>query len=65
MNTPVTALLSERKPRFLEGLEVPEVRTILAAGTQQRFLRNSIIVSQGHPAGHLYLLQTRRARRFF
>jgi len=47
MNTPVTALLRERKPRFLEGLEAPDVRTILAAGTQQRFLENSIIVNQG------------------
>jgi len=65
MNTPVTALLRERKPRFLEGLEAPDVRTILAAGTQQRFLENSIIVNQGYPAGHLYLLLTGRARRFF
>jgi CRP/FNR family transcriptional regulator, nitrogen oxide reductase regulator len=65
MNTPIAALLRERKPRFLEGLDPPDVRTILAAGTQQRFLGESVIVNQGYPAGHLYLLMTGRARRFF
>jgi CRP/FNR family transcriptional regulator, nitrogen oxide reductase regulator len=65
MNIPVAALLRERKPRFFEGLDEPDIRTILAAGNQQRFLANSVIVNQGYPGAHLYLLLTGRARRFF
>jgi CRP/FNR family transcriptional regulator, nitrogen oxide reductase regulator len=65
MNIPVAAFLRERKPRFFEGLDAPDIRIILAAGTQQRFLANSVILNQGNPAGHLYLLLTGRVRRFF
>jgi CRP/FNR family transcriptional regulator, nitrogen oxide reductase regulator len=65
MNIPFAAFLRERKPRFFDGLDAPDIRTILAAGTQQRFSANSVVVSQGYPAGHLYLLLTGRIRRFF
>lgn len=65
MYIPVTAFLRERKPRFFEGLELSDVRTIMAAGTQQRFSTNTVIARQGYSAGHLYLLLTGRLRRFF
>ena len=65
MNIPVGTFLRERKPRFFEGLDAHDIRTVLAAGTQQRFPANSAIVSQGYPAAHLHLLLTGRARRFF
>jgi CRP-like cAMP-binding protein len=65
MNVPVAALLRERKPRFLEGMDAPDIKTILAAGTQQRFLANTVIINQGYSARHLFLLLTGRARRFF
>lgn len=65
MTIPVAVFLRERKARFFEGLDTPDIRTIVAAGTQQRFSANSVIVSQGDPAEHLYLLLTGRARRFF
>jgi CRP/FNR family transcriptional regulator, nitrogen oxide reductase regulator len=66
MNSPVAAaFLRERKPRFFEGLDPLDVRAILAAGTQQRFLANSVIHNQGYPAESLYLLLTGRLRRFF
>lgn len=65
MNIRVGPFLGERKPRFFEGLDATEIRTIVAAGTQQRFSASSMIVSQGYPAEHLYLLVTGRARRFF
>jgi CRP-like cAMP-binding protein len=65
MNIPVTRFPRERKPRFFEGLNPADVRTILAAGTQQRFLAGSVVINQGSPAGHLYLLLTGRVRRFF
>ncbi len=65
MNIAVGAFLRERRPRFFEGLDAPDIRTILAAATQHRFAANSVIVNQGYPAAHLHLLVTGRARRFF
>jgi CRP-like cAMP-binding protein len=65
MNIPVAAFLRERKPRFFEGMEAPDIKTILAAGSQQRFHANTVIHNQGYPAGHLFLLLTGRVRRFF
>jgi CRP/FNR family transcriptional regulator, nitrogen oxide reductase regulator len=61
----VTAFLRERKPRFFEGLDLSDVKTIMTAGTQQRFDANSVIARQGYSAGHLYMLMTGRLRRFF
>jgi hypothetical protein len=52
MNVPIAALLRERKPRFLEGMDAPDIKTILAAGTQQRFLANTVIINQGYSARH-------------
>jgi CRP/FNR family transcriptional regulator, nitrogen oxide reductase regulator len=65
MYIPVAAFLRERKPRFFEGLDLSDVKTIMAAGTEQRFAANSLIARQGYSAGHLYLLLTGRLRRFF
>ncbi len=65
MSLPVEVLLRQRNPRFLEGMDPAEVRTILGAGTLQRFSARSVMVRQGYPAGHLFLLLTGRARRFF
>jgi CRP-like cAMP-binding protein len=65
INIPVGAFLRERKPRFFEGLDEADIRTILAAGTQQRFLTGSVVINQGYPAGRLYLLLSGRIRRFF
>jgi CRP/FNR family transcriptional regulator, nitrogen oxide reductase regulator len=64
-NSPVAALLKTRTPRFLEGMDAPDIKMILAAGTQRRFLANSVIIKQGYPAGHLFFLLNGRARRFF
>jgi CRP/FNR family transcriptional regulator, nitrogen oxide reductase regulator len=65
MNIPVGTFLRDRKPRFFEGLNPADIRTILAAGTQQRFPAKSVVISQGDPARHLYLLLSGRVRRFF
>ncbi len=64
-NSPVATLLKTRTPRFLEGMDTSDIKTILAAGTQRRFLANSVIIKQGYTAGHLFLLLNGRARRFF
>ncbi len=65
MNIPVAAFLRERKPRFFEGLDPADIRTILAAGTQQRYSANSVIHSQGDLGDRLFLLLSGRVRRFF
>jgi CRP-like cAMP-binding protein len=65
MNIPTEAFLRGRKPRFFEGLDKPDIKTILAAGTHERYLANSVVIRQGYAAGHLYLLLTGRIRRFF
>jgi CRP-like cAMP-binding protein len=65
MNAPIAGLLREPKPRFFEGLDAPDIKTILAAAVHKRYLAKSVIFHQGDPAGHLFLLLTGRARRFF
>jgi CRP/FNR family transcriptional regulator, nitrogen oxide reductase regulator len=61
----VAAALRDLKPRFLEGLTPLEVKAVVAAATQRRFLANSVITDQGQPAEHLFLLLQGRARYFF
>jgi CRP/FNR family transcriptional regulator, nitrogen oxide reductase regulator len=51
--------------QFLDGLIPADRKTILAAATQRRFLANSVITNQGHPANHLFLLRKGLARYFF
>jgi CRP/FNR family transcriptional regulator, nitrogen oxide reductase regulator len=65
MNVPVEALIRHRNPRFLEGMDAADIKTILEAGILQRFPATSVMISQGYPAGHLFLLLTGRAHRFF
>jgi CRP/FNR family transcriptional regulator, nitrogen oxide reductase regulator len=65
MNPPVAALLREPRTRFFDGIDAPDIKIILAAAVQKRFLAKSVIFHQGDPAGHLFLLLTGRARRFF
>ena len=65
MSSPVEALVKQRNPRFLEGVDPAEVRTILGAGTLQRLSAGSVMIRHGYPASHLFLLLTGRARRFF
>jgi CRP/FNR family transcriptional regulator, nitrogen oxide reductase regulator len=53
------------KSKFLEGLAPPDLKIILAAATERRFLTNDVIVNQGEPADHLFLLTKGRARLFY
>ena len=61
------AIVSFRKirPRFLEGLAQAEINTIVSAAKQRRYLANSVIVNQGHPADYFFLLTSGRARYFY
>ena len=50
--------------RFLAGLTPAVARTIVSAARQRRYMANSVIVNQGHPAEHFFLLVSGRARYF-
>ena len=51
--------------RFLDGFVPFEVEEILAAATPKRFLAKSVVIHQGQPAKHLFLLTSGRSRYFF
>jgi len=50
---------------FLDGLTLADRKPILASATQRRFIANSVITNQGHPADYLFLLTKGLARFFF
>jgi len=53
------------RSRFLEGLAPAEIKTIVSAAKQRRYLANSVISNQGDPADHFFLLGSGRARYFY
>lgn len=65
MSFPEPAIVATNaKSRFLEGFSPLELKVILAAAKQRHFLPNSVVVNQGEPADHLFLLTRGRARFF-
>jgi CRP-like cAMP-binding protein len=56
------ATLTDLKPRFLEGLNPAEVKSMLATASLRRFAANSLITSEGDSAGHLFLMLDGSAR---
>ncbi|MGD0931267.1 MAG: Crp/Fnr family transcriptional regulator [Candidatus Korobacteraceae bacterium] len=61
----LTAFVRKLDPPFLAGLDLPEINAVLAAARQRRFLANSVITNQGHPASHLFMILSGGARSFF
>jgi CRP-like cAMP-binding protein len=61
----ISATLRKVKPRFLDGLAPPEMKAVLAAAKLRRYLENSVVTNQDHPAEHLFLLVSGRARYFY
>jgi len=53
------------KSKFLEELAPHDLKIILAAATERRFLANTAIVKQGESANHFFLLTKDRARLFY
>ena len=51
--------------RFLEGLAMSDRKMILATAKRRHFPPNFVVVNQGDPADHLFLLTEGRARFFF
>jgi CRP-like cAMP-binding protein len=60
----ITAAVEELKPRFFEGLTAPELKAVLAYARMREYPANSIVSHEGHPADHLFLLISGRARFF-
>jgi CRP/FNR family transcriptional regulator, nitrogen oxide reductase regulator len=61
----IAAVSVGQRSQFLDGLTPSDRKTILAAATQRRFVANSVITNQGHPADHLFLLTKGLVRFFF
>jgi CRP-like cAMP-binding protein len=59
------AVTANLRSRFLEGFSPLDLNFILAAAKQRHFTSNSVVVNQGNPADHLFLLTKGRARFFF
>jgi CRP-like cAMP-binding protein len=53
------------KSRFLKGFTSAEIKTIVSAARQRRYLANSVIVNQEHPSDYFFLLTSGRARYFY
>jgi CRP-like cAMP-binding protein len=58
-------LVRKLKPPFLADLAVHEISAVLSASRQRRFLANSVITNQGHPASHIFMILIGGARSFF
>jgi len=59
------ATVARLRPPFLEDLAPSDVRTVLASASQLRFLANSVITNQGHPASRIFMILKGSARSFF
>jgi CRP/FNR family transcriptional regulator, nitrogen oxide reductase regulator len=62
---PAVVAFRNVKSRFLAGLAPAEVKTVLSAAKLRRYLADSVIVNQGNPAEHLFVLTSGRARYFY
>jgi len=64
VSKPATATANS-KSLLLEGLSPFDLDVILAAAKERHFTSNSVVVSQGSSADHLFLLTRGRARFFY
>jgi|SRR5215469_3850871 len=61
----LVALVRKLRPPFLEDLTASEIAAIVSTARQRRFLANSVMTNQGHPASHIYMVLSGSARSFF
>lgn len=61
----IAVAVRDLKPRFLEGLAPPEIEAVVAAAKVRRYLPHSVVTNQDHPAEHMFLLVSGRARYFY
>lgn len=60
----IADVVGELNPRFLQGLTTAERNEVLACAKVRKYLANTTITHEGHPADHLFLLLHGRARYF-
>ena len=66
MTTPeLLRTVTKLRPPFLEDLAPRDIGEILAAAKQLRFLANSVVTNQGHPATRLFMVLSGGARSFY
>jgi CRP/FNR family transcriptional regulator, nitrogen oxide reductase regulator len=58
------AVATELKSRLLDGLARRDIEVILAAARRRHIPANSVVLNEGDPADHLFLLTKGRARFF-
>jgi CRP/FNR family transcriptional regulator, nitrogen oxide reductase regulator len=63
LSNPFT-LTTDLRSKFLVGFSPLDLKAILAAARLRHFAANSVIVHQGNPSDHLFLLTKGRARFF-
>jgi len=61
----VALTAGELRSPLLEGLTVSDCDTVLSESSQRRVRANSVVVHQGDPADHLYLIRKGCARYFY
>jgi len=61
----LVAAVQKVRPPFFDGLESPDIHTVLGLARQRHFLANSVITNQGHPASHLFMVLSGGAHSFF
>src|SRR5882762_9287781 len=59
-----TAILTGLQPRFLQGMDSAEVKSILATASIRRFNASSVITREGDSADHLLLIVDGSARAY-
>ena len=62
--SPRSRSLSQHQPTFSRRSRSGRIQTIVPAARPRRYLANSVITNQGHPAEHFSLLTSGRARYF-
>jgi CRP/FNR family transcriptional regulator, nitrogen oxide reductase regulator len=63
--TDLCVIADHLKSQFLDGLVRPDIKAIMTAASERRFLANSVIVNQDDCADRLFMLAEGRARYFF
>ena len=56
---------SGMKTRLFEGLAPRDLEAIRTAATERRYRASSVLINQGNPAEHLFLLTSGHARYFY
>ena len=60
----ISAVVTQLKPRFFDGLTAPELKAILDCARPKTYLADSVVHHEGYPGDQLFLMLSGRARFF-